>query len=90
MIVTCKNMSRMIAPQLKNLEGLFSTEVTSVSYEVSMSSKSRFLTSRKILSLIMVLNVLQEGGSNLEAYANATFDPSLSWKVFLCKTVFFT
>ncbi|KAK9282289.1 hypothetical protein L1049_005203 [Liquidambar formosana] len=42
--------NRMIAPKLKNLEGLLSTEVVS------------------------------DEGSNLEAYASATFDPSLCWK----------
>ncbi|KAG5248792.1 (S)-2-hydroxy-acid oxidase family protein [Salix suchowensis] len=41
---------RMIVPQLKNLEGLMSTEVAS------------------------------DKGSNLEAYANETMDPSLSWR----------
>ncbi|KAH9713769.1 peroxisomal (S)-2-hydroxy-acid oxidase GLO4 [Citrus sinensis] len=40
----------MIAQQLKNLEGLLSTKVTS------------------------------DTGSNLEAYAKETMDPSLSWK----------
>ncbi|WCJ39364.1 Glycolate oxidase 2 [Euphorbia peplus] len=42
--------NRMIVPQLKNLEGLFSIEVES------------------------------EKGSKLEAYANETFDATLSWK----------
>ncbi|KAJ6389322.1 hypothetical protein OIU77_027624 [Salix suchowensis] len=42
--------NKMIVPQLKNLEGLMSTEVAS------------------------------DKGSNLEAYANETMDPSLSWR----------
>ncbi|GAY67314.1 hypothetical protein CUMW_255510 [Citrus unshiu] len=42
--------NKMIAQQLKNLEGLLSTKVTS------------------------------DTGSNLEAYAKETMDPSLSWK----------
>ncbi|KAH7565634.1 hypothetical protein JRO89_XS09G0237500 [Xanthoceras sorbifolium] len=42
--------NKMIAPRLKNLEGLFSTKVTS------------------------------DGGSDLEAYAKETMDPSLCWK----------
>ncbi|KAB5564026.1 hypothetical protein DKX38_004080 [Salix brachista] len=42
--------NKMIVPQLKNLEGLMSTEVVS------------------------------DKGSNLEVYANETFDPSLCWK----------
>lgn len=43
--------NKMIAPPMKNLEGLISNEITSV-----------------------------DDGSNLEAYASATLDPSLSWK----------
>ncbi|XP_022715330.1 peroxisomal (S)-2-hydroxy-acid oxidase GLO4-like isoform X2 [Durio zibethinus] len=42
--------NKMVAPQLKNFEGLISTEVSS------------------------------DDGSNLEAFANNTFDASLSWK----------
>lgn len=42
--------NKMIAPQLKNFEGLISTEVVS------------------------------DGGSNLEAFANNIFDASFSWK----------
>ncbi|XWS12184.1 hypothetical protein CRYUN_Cryun37aG0068100 [Craigia yunnanensis] len=42
--------NKMVAPQLKNFEGLISTEVSS------------------------------DDGSNIEAFANNTFDASLSWK----------
>ncbi|KAG6782295.1 hypothetical protein POTOM_011691 [Populus tomentosa] len=51
--------NKLIVPQLKNLEGLMSTEVVS--------------THRSEL--------LQDKGSNLEAYANETMDPSFCWRV---------
>ncbi|OMO70581.1 FMN-dependent dehydrogenase [Corchorus capsularis] len=58
--------NKMIAPQLKNFEA---------SYQLKFH-----LCHRKHAIFIQYVELLQDDGSNLEAFAKDTFDASLSWK----------
>ena len=66
----------MIAPQLKNFEGLVSTKVEDVSEITNL-----FILLFWVYIYTLSLYVLQDEGSNLEAFAARSFDPSFSWKV---------
>ncbi|XP_076881189.1 peroxisomal (S)-2-hydroxyacid oxidase GLO4-like [Bidens hawaiensis] len=73
--------NKMIAPQLKNFEGLMSTEV----YDASDIIIFCMLVFQGSLLCIYVngeyiICDLQSKGSNLEAFASSSLDPSFSWK----------
>ncbi|PPE02812.1 hypothetical protein GOBAR_DD00181 [Gossypium barbadense] len=66
--------NKMVNPQLKNFEGLVSTQVSTGSV-VSPSWKAQ------LLGFTDDIHVYVDDGSNIEAFdANTAFDASLSWK----------
>ncbi|XP_076930143.1 peroxisomal (S)-2-hydroxyacid oxidase GLO4-like [Bidens hawaiensis] len=76
--------NKMIAPQLKNFEGLVSTEVDDASdMTICLLFVFSFWNSLLCINLNIdytFIRVWQSDGSNLEAFASRSFDPSFSWK----------
>lgn len=69
---------RMIAVPEKNLEGLVTIDVTSV------STNSVWEESNAFYCFTDCNKLMQDQGSQFESFANKTLDASLRWEVSMC------